>query len=436
VCAAPLPFGAAPAWAWAPLALAVGALVTVWGGGLAFARLGWRAAARPAGWTYPLAALVLAWAGVQSVHGLPGAHPVWAELAGVLADAPAGAISADPAATRAALARLGMVGGAAVLALHLGGGTADRERLLTVLVFAAAGYGLYALAEMAAGWDTVLGAPQPAYRDAATAPFINRNAFAAYAGTALVTAAALLAATVRRRGWLALIERAWPVLAAALVLAAAVVGSQSRGGLAATAVGVVAVAFARPRGREPRWLAWGVGGGVVLAAGGALALLTRWGAVGEQVAERLHIYAATLELIADRPLLGHGAGAFAAVFPGVRPLGLDTPFVRAHSVYLEAAATLGLPATLVLLTAVATVAVACWRTARGGSLAGRAGLGAAVLAGTHGLIDFAPQVPAVAVTLAAVTGLGAARPAHRGMRLPDGPSRRATERRVKTAATP
>jgi len=102
-------------------------------------------------------------------------------------------------------------------------------------------------------------------------------------------------------------------------------------------------------------------------------------------AHRLVWWGAALRMVADRPWLGWGPGAFAYLLPAYRPDavgGLGSLY--AHQAWLEIAVGWGLPAALVLLAAVAS---SLW-SARG---VVRLGLLAACL---HSLGDYSLLIPA------------------------------------------
>ncbi len=407
---APLPFGAGPGWAWATLAVLLAVLLLAWGAGVLLGQVAARQPSRAAGLGLLALALAAGFAGMQTLPGLPLAHPLWAEAATALDRPVAATIALDPEAARAALAKLAMVAAAFWLAFQLGGRRDHGGGTLAVVAGAAGVYAAYGLMLHALDQQTVLWMDKPAYREVATGPFVNRNVFAGYLGLGLVAATALLGGRVRRDGAAVLLGAAWPWSAIWLAVAGALAATQSRGGLAATALALAVMALAwAPPGRPLRRLALGLGVGGAATVAATIALVPRWHGLNAALDERLAVYRATLELIGQRPWLGHGFGSFEAAFRLVRPEAIERLFAQAHNGYLEAAVGLGVPAALVLLAALAAPTVACARAARQGSAAGVAGLGAAVLVAGHALVDFAPQVPAVALTAACLLGLGGGR---------------------------
>lgn len=357
---------------------------------------------------------VLLIAALHAVSGLPWAHPIARSSAGVLSVPVHASVSVDPTAAQAGVAGLLSVLAVMLLARqNLGGATLARQRLLATVAGSAAVYAAYALLVQAAGWETVLWVPKAAYRAAATGPFINRNAFACYLGLALLACTGVLAHRARIDGVATFLGAGAVWSGIWLLLAATLLATQSRGGIAATGVALLVWLSAGPADTSSgRRLAMLVAAAAALAAIAGIALDERLAALPRHLDQRLALYAASLEVIAERPWLGHGPGSFADMLAMVgRPEASGT-FAHAHNVYLEAAVALGIPAVTLGMAGAGLIVLNGWRAARRGSVAGRVGVAAAVLLATHGAVDFAPQVPAVAITGAAFLGLAAApRPA-------------------------
>jgi O-antigen ligase len=115
-------------------------------------------------------------------------------------------------------------------------------------------------------------------------------------------------------------------------------------------------------------------------------------------------------MIRDRPLLGHGAGTFEAVEPLYHSPGVDSAFVwrDAHSTWLEAFASLGVPVTVVLLAMIAYVIARlfrAWRRSVKDVTAIVAALSAATALGLHAFLDFSLENQAVAIYFVSLQGL-------------------------------
>jgi hypothetical protein len=136
---------------------------------------------------------------------------------------------------------------------------------------------------------------------------------------------------------------------------------------------------------------------------------------------RLSLYQEALAAIEHRPLSGHGAGTYGDVEPLFHraETPLDRAWDRAHSTYLEAAATLGVPVTVAVLLFLVLILALVFRAFRGGtrSPAMLAAIPASAAVMTHSVVDFSLQIQAVAVLFVTLFGLGvgaaAAAPARR-----------------------
>jgi O-antigen ligase len=113
-------------------------------------------------------------------------------------------------------------------------------------------------------------------------------------------------------------------------------------------------------------------------------------------------------LIAERPLLGHGYGAYFSAFPRLADQRFHVFYDHAHNGYLEKAVELGLPATVALYAAVALAASVClgYRGRIGPEPLPLTAAAGTVAAALHSLVDFSIQIPAVAATYAVILGLG------------------------------
>jgi len=307
------------------------------------------------------------------------------------------------------------------------------ERLVRVLAWSGLAYAVYAIGAAVLAPGTVLWWTKEAYRGNLTGTFINRNTAAVFFGSLAVLWLLLGLRAVRRSTGdglsLRLTLALWShkgvprdlVRAAAGLIAclAATAMTASRAGLVLTMVALVTAAllwFGRPGGRP------GVRKRPVLGAVALVLVLgALWGgAVGSRIDERgltdvnrFETYAAVASMISQAPWLGIGLGQFEAVFPAYRAGTGVTQGIwdRAHSVPLEFAVEIGLPATAIVLLAWAAVAVGlalgCARRRRA-RLFPIAGLCVGLIGSLHAVIDFSLQIPGYAVPFAAVVAAGLA----------------------------
>jgi O-antigen ligase len=428
---APLPLGSNRPWAWSLLAVLIGALLAAWavlvlaGRGRASMPLGrMTAVAVPFG-------LVLAWAFVQASGAVPASwwHPLWGDAAAALGRPPSGAISVNPELTRTAILRLASYGGIFWLAAQLGRERSRAREALVAVAMAGVAYATYGLIVHFAGWERILWLEKWAYPGDLTATFVGRNAYGAYAGLGALCCIALFVHALRpprageeRRAFdmaEIVLVRALPFLAGALVLGSALLLSHSRGAFLCTGAALVVLMLTLVVGRvTPPRTALLLGGAVlgiglaVLAVSGdeTIRRLAETGAAHVEEA-RPDLYRLTAVAIADAPWTGHGYGAFLPAFRMYRDTSLTTPVMwdYAHDVHLEIAMDLGLPATVLLYVALAVILGGCVRgllRRRRDQIYPAVAITAATLLGTHGIVDFSVQMPAIAATLALLLGIG------------------------------
>jgi hypothetical protein len=415
---APLPLGSNRPLFWSAMAAVLAVAVVLTGAAMLA-----RGRGLPAGMAAPAAGfgVVVAWMLLQMSPWLPAAlhHPAWAEATAVLGRSLPGSISASRDGTLDALLRWGGFAAVFVVITLTTGTPARARRTLSVLVAGGAAVALGAIAGHAGGWPLPTGAPW-AYTDRLTGPFVNPNTFATWLG--LVAVAALVgflrfstetametdrrAAAVGAR----LLTTAMFAAAAAVVVAALLM-TGSRGGIAAT-VGALLVTLALHVHRQGERSRAAGPVALLLAALAVVALsllladyLSGAGGTGDDLVNRMSLWRAALSAVAERPLLGHGAGAYAQVVSAhfETVTGLRT-YRQAHNTWLEIVAGLGIPVAAVWVSTLGLVAV---RIARAALVRRRygvplAGLGAMLLVGLHGLVDFSVQVPAVAILAAAI----------------------------------
>lgn len=376
-------------------------------------------AARAGVWLAVPYALVLAWLQIQLTPGLAAqlAHPVWA----LAPDGAAPTMSAAPDEGRKVIARLSCY--AMVFWICLRGAGAARDgamgQIRAVAVFSTL-LALYGLFSAAAGYNLLLGnVPETGV---VRASLWNRNSYATVAvigALANVTAYVAAVSNRARRDGLAglrdhleaFFSTSWIFAFGALVGLAGLAMTLSRGGAAAGIVAMVVLVLALRRGTRTAnraALAIPVALVVFVIAFMSSGVVDRFNALDSGA--RLEIYARTLAGIGDRPLVGHGAGAFQDAFRAYMQPG-DSPgdWEKAHDTYLENAFEFGLPAALVLF---ATLGFVGWRLLAGVRLRRRHhgapafALACLIAGAVHSVVDFSLQIPAIAALFAAILGIG------------------------------
>jgi len=399
---APLPLASNRPWSWSLLVTGLFALAAwiAWrgaGGGRLWSGL---QRAAMAGF-----AVAVAWALAQALPGLGADRSPWDGVSVLIGRPGWQSLSLDPVATAEGALRLAGYGVAAWLGVALLG-REPRAGLWVTRTLAATGavLAVYALGVLVSGAQTIWWLDKWTYHDVATATFVNRNAYAVYAGVG-VAAALVASGAARREG------ARWSWRAAAAFGLVAVVFTESRWGLACVLAGLATLAL----GRRTRWRVWLTVG----VLGTALIFALLWATGRGRWLDRLDpgyllgdlrwdLYRVTAGAILDRPWCGHGLGTFPTLYQRIRDESLvDHWVLQAHSVPLELVADLGVPAALALMAAFGALVLGCWRRVRreADPLA-RLALAAGVMTGLHGLLDFSLHMPAVAVTVAVLLGAG------------------------------
>lgn len=434
---APLPLGSNRPWSWSLLALWTAVALLAW---VPARLLG--AGNRPrAVWPVALAALttvpvwLFAFLQTVPVAALPwlDPHPLWARAIGAgLGDA-VPLVGLDAAAGGDALMRLMSYAAVFWLAWQLAQDAQYAKRLLTVILATIIACASYGLIVHLGGWETIGWLAKTAYVGDVTGTFVNRNNFATYANLGVIICLALLAepflvarglADVRRIAAQAvehLLDRRSLVVLALVVLAMASLQSHSRGGLLSLGLTVVILVFLlflvtrpRPVAALAVLAATLLGGWGLLSASGGITL-ERLGQLDAnydlELAGRLTFWQVSLDMVADRPWLGHGYGNFEEAFAQHRDERFTDRVDMAHNTYIEHLVELGVPATLLLYAGPLLLFGYCVRgvfVRRRNQLFPLVAVGATVLVALHALVDFSLQIPAVAVTYAALLGIGVA----------------------------
>jgi O-antigen ligase len=427
VALAPLPLGSGPPLAWSTVALAV-AVALLWS---AVLPLDWpSAAAAEVAAPAILWAAALGWIVVQSVSFTPAAwHAgIWRDAGEALGQALPGAIAADRQAPMASLVRLLSYTGVFYLALRLGREPQRAKAAIALVAVSGCAYAAYALVAFWAGNTRLLWLPKIYFLKDLSGTFPNRNSYATYLALVLLAVVgrgldrfeALRLSGAWRTRLAQLSEfvggNVWQLLAV-FVVATALLCTHSRGGCAAAAAGLVALAGARALGsgfrprRSTLWLA--VVGGLALIAIGISGGTTIDRILGTDISteERMAVWRQVIRAIGDHPFAGTGLGSFGLVFPAYRTADVLNLYTRAHNDYLETMLELGIPAALCQFAALAWLAGLCLRGARQrrrDAVIPSLGFAATIVVGLQSLADFSLQWPAVAIVYAFVLGTGVA----------------------------
>lgn len=430
----PLPLGSdRPLW-WTLLAFLVGIMLAAYAFELAFLR---RAPALSAaslmGIFLPYCGMLL-WALFQTLPMAPEGfwHPLWKSASDVLGHKLTGAISVNPEASLIGVMRLVTYAGVFWLFVQLGRERSFADRVVRVLAYAGSAYALYGLAMQVLGIERILWIDKWAYLDSVTSTFVNRNSYATYAALGLLCAIALvfdqirdvfgMSASTRRKAKLLvaiITSGGLTPLIAAVIIAMALLQTGSRAGTLSAFAGIIVFVIAAAYAELLRWRQAALlivllcGGGLLLIGVSGAGVVGRLNVLDTDEAARRAIYDLVLRAIGDAPFLGTGLGTFPEVFTVYRTEAFETfrTISKAHSSYLGNALELGVPATVLLvgaLVAIAEANVVALRRRRRGRLFPVLGISALTVVAVHATVDFSLEIPAVAVTYAALAGVACA----------------------------
>jgi len=234
-----------------------------------------------------------------------------------------------------------------------------------------------------------------AYPGAAVGTVAGRNALATFLGMGFVLGLTLLPRRADAKSAL------WIGLA---LIGIALLATQSRMGLTATAITTIGVLVHRRPGRHATIALLLTAAAGLLLFGQGVAERAVWLASASEA--RLALYAQVWQLIMARPLTGFGLDCFPLAFELVHhpPVLAGVVWDRAHSTYLTLWAEAGLLAGSLPLFAGGLAMVMLYR--RRAARPAVAAMAALVLTGLHSLVDFSLEIPANLFLLLALVGLG------------------------------
>jgi O-antigen ligase len=430
VAAAPIPLGSHRPFFWATNAVLIGAVGLWYTISAIRNREELRVGLREMGPSALLVSILIVYLAAQAVPIATLIPPPWLGDLLRIEVGPTGAIvdpasiSLSPGSTLLMLLRWLSYGLVFALAVQVAVHHQRRDFMLNAALVIIVCYAVFGLASLLQFGDTILGMEKWAYQGDATATFVNRNSFATFLSFGAVIAVALVAGVFirhqERDATGKVSARFDPIVlvygTALITIVAALLATQSRMGALSGMLGsavVLVLALQRIRWRLSDVL---LGGLLLLSLGGAVALygfglLERLGSVEASADVRLDLYRQIVGMIANRPLLGYGGGAFEygyALFHQL-PVSPDLVWDRAHNTYLALWSELGLVAGSIPLVLVAIVlGKVVWRLheARLDWPARAAAAGTIVVAAVHSLADFSLEVQAVALMFTFLLGLG------------------------------
>ena len=306
------------------------------------------------------------------------------------------------------------------------------KRVITILIFVGCGLALYGLYNYLNGIEMIYGLEKKAYVGNLTATFVNSNSMCAYLELTIPLAVGLFlggmlaSQSIRRKRRRSITTFILPPTI--FVMTAALVFTHSRDGWISFFASILflSIILVWVRHKTPKTLTRiamiVLVVLIVLATTGSVSLYKAMKGEGEgkvspinpfrgaPIESRIDVYRGTLQMIADRPLLGVGPGNFPLAYPRYRDEKERIFMNETHNDYLQFASEMGIfssAAFLVLLFLYFKSGITYLVSSKNMYSLGLA-LGCMVsIAGVavHASMDFPFQIPANALTFWVILGL-------------------------------
>ena len=426
----PLPFGSNRPWSWSLLSLLIALVVISWCISLVFSKRKMKFHFDNIKLPFFLFLGTLVWAAIQTSSYIPASwgHPLWQITAQMLnLDIPA-TISLDPEQTVTAIMRLTGYGMIFLLAMYYCQKSENAEKLFKWLAISGFIYASYGLIIYFGGFNKILWFDKWAYEHDVTSTIVNRNSYATYAGLSLLCLMPGLLSQIKSSTRLGLgsnygkqvfieklVTRTWRPVLMMFTIGTALFLSHSRGGFLSTTLAIISLLLIlslsnKLRNRTLNYSAFAL---VFFA-------ITLFSVSGDRVMERMQdisieksgrpkVYQATWNGIKNNPVLGFGYGSYENSFRLYNTKEIGVYYDKAHNTYLENIFELGFPAACALFLSILLIALKCltgvWNRQRNW-IYPAIGFSSSVLVAAHSIVDFSLQIPAVAVTYAAILGAG------------------------------
>ena len=373
---------------------------------------------------------VALWAFFQTVPWVPGewTHPLWTDAEEILDSNVVKTISVDPQATLEALTRFMAYGAVFFISASYCRKFDNAEIVLKSFVFSSIIYAAYGLIIFFSGTEMILWFEKWSYRGVLTSTFVNRNTYATFAGMGVIASTAygfhIISSNLRShyntkeliRNFIETAYRkAWAPFLGIVIIATALLLTQSRGGFLSTSVAFLVLLGGLYYIKAIPKLFVKVLFGVTLI--GAIFSVSMSGDITfERISKtsfetsvRDEVFQRTSDAIFANPVLGTGYGTYEKSFMAYKiPVISSLTWDKAHNSYLELAMELGIPATLAVIAAFLWAMVVCISgiiNRRRRRVFSVIGVAVTVLVSAHALVDFSLQIPGFTVTYALIMGM-------------------------------
>ena len=426
----PLPFGSNRPWSWSLLCLLIALITMSWCISYLLKNKKMPLHFKQIKVPFFLFVGTLLWAFIQTITLIPESwgHPLWQLTAQALETKIPAKISLAPQHTITAIMRLLSYGLVFLLSMYYCQKSDNAKKLFNWLAIAGFIYATYGLISHLGGFNKILWFDKWSSQNAVTSTLVNRNSYATYAGLTLLclipnilrqfksSATYGLNSNYGKQLFIeTLVTRAWRPILMFFTIGTALFLTSSRGGFLSTSLAIITLFILLSFSNKLRSKALSYASIAVIILAiivfniSSDKLMERMGQVSIENSERPKVYEATLTGIYANPLLGYGYGTYENTFRLYRTQEITGNYDKAHNTYLENIFELGIPAASALFLSILLIALQClkgiWRRQRNW-IYPAIGFASTVLVAAHSIVDFSLQIPAVAVTYAAILGAG------------------------------
>ena len=393
---------------------------------------------------YPLilVSIPILWSLIQVSPWVPinWSHPFWTLTAEQIPLTISPSISLTPSQTITALMKLMSYLLVFFLSFQFSRQSDRASLIFNAIAYTGAAYALYGLLSFFEGNSPLPWLNEIVQQNSLNSTFINRNSYATYAGLSLLTLFPLLLGRIKESliygvnnyyGLQYFIEnlfiRSWLSILLGMITCTALFLTHSRGGFLSSILAILifflTLSLAGKFKSNNTILILTLVLSVVAISfwNSGDKLLDRLDTMSIEREGRLNVYKVLGNAISENYWLGTGYGSFEKSFRLYRDKTVKGYYTAAHSSYLENMFELGILQALALFSAGFFIAIKClqgiWKRQKNWVFPA-IGFSATVLVGTHALVDFSLQIPAIAYTYALLMGAAFAQSLPKQQRLP------------------
>ncbi len=427
----PLFFGTNRPWSWSLYALLIACIGLIYFCSILKKNNTFNISILPIKYSLILVSIPIIWIYLQTATWLPNnwMHPFWTLTAEQLPNSNISAsISLSPADSINSLMKLISYLLVFFLSFQFCRQSDKASTTFNTLAYIGTAYALYGLIAFWEGYESLFWFEKTAYLDDVSSTFINRNTFATYAGLSLLCLLPLLFSRIKNSliyginnnyGIQYFLEKiiinAWLPILMLAIISTALLLSHSRGGFLSALVAIIIfiitslLAGKLQKQRSLLMLVLILSITTFSFLNSSDKLIDRMDKIQLTTKNngRLAVYTILTQAITENPWLGTGYGSFEKSFRLHRNESVKGYYTAAHNTYLENMFELGILPTLALCMAVLLIALKClqgiWTRKRYWYYPA-IGFSATLLVGTHALVDFSLQIPAIAYIYATLLG--------------------------------